>query len=100
MTATVVVSYAHLHHSSFTASMVVVQFSTILKAVSALPVVTAIIDASAFAPNDIIEQDVVIIGGGASGAHAAVKLRQDFGKSVVVIEKATTLVGVFQNRPW
>ena len=80
--------------------MVVVKFSTILKAVSALPVVTAIIDASDFAPNDIIEKDVVIIGGGASGAHAAVKLRQDFGKSVVVIEKATTLVGAFRNRPW
>jgi ribulose 1,5-bisphosphate synthetase/thiazole synthase len=40
----------------------------------------------------VITKDVAIIGGGASGAHAAVRLREDFGKSVVVVEKADRLV--------
>jgi heterodisulfide reductase subunit A-like polyferredoxin len=39
-----------------------------------------------------IEKDVVIIGGGASGAHAAVRLREDFGKSVIIVEKQNNLV--------
>jgi flavin-dependent dehydrogenase len=34
---------------------------------------------------------VVIVGGGASGAHAAVKLR-DMGKTVVLVEKGDRLV--------
>lgn len=40
----------------------------------------------------IIERDVVIIGGGASGSHAAVRLREDFGKSIVIVEKQDNLV--------
>ena len=40
---------------------------------------------------DPLSRDVVIIGGGASGAHAAVWLR-DHGKSVIVVEKRDTLV--------
>lgn len=39
-----------------------------------------------------IARDVAIIGGGAAGAHAAVRLREDFGKSVVVVEKQNRLV--------
>ena len=38
-----------------------------------------------------ISRDVVVIGGGASGSHAAVWLR-DHGKSVVVIEQKAQLV--------
>ena len=38
-----------------------------------------------------LSRDIVIIGGGASGAHAAVWLR-DHGKSVIVVEKRDTLV--------
>jgi heterodisulfide reductase subunit A-like polyferredoxin len=38
-----------------------------------------------------ITRDVAVIGGGASGAHAAVWLR-DNGQSVVVVEKASQLV--------
>lgn len=41
---------------------------------------------------DIVTRDVAIIGGGASGAYAAVRLKEDFGRSVVVIEKAARLV--------
>jgi heterodisulfide reductase subunit A-like polyferredoxin len=40
-----------------------------------------------------IVRDVAVVGGGASGAHAAVWLR-DAGHSVVVIEKASQLVSV------
>lgn len=40
-----------------------------------------------------ITRDVVVVGGGASGAHAAVWLR-DNGQSVVVVEKASQLVSV------
>lgn len=40
---------------------------------------------------DTIVRDVVIVGGGVSGAHAAVKLR-DAGRSVVVVEKQGQLV--------
>lgn len=39
----------------------------------------------------IITRDVVIVGGGASGAHAAVRL-SDMGKTVVVVEKQGQLV--------
>lgn len=46
------------------------------------------------AADSIIERDVVIIGGGASGAHAAVRLREDFGKSVVIVEKQENLVHI------
>jgi ribulose 1,5-bisphosphate synthetase/thiazole synthase len=42
----------------------------------------------------IIYSDVVILGGGASGAHAAVRLRQDFNKTVVVVEKNNKLVRI------
>jgi len=52
----------------------------------------AVIDESSFNPIDIIQKDVAIIGGGASGAHAAVRLREDLGKSVVVVEKQGQLV--------
>jgi heterodisulfide reductase subunit A-like polyferredoxin len=40
----------------------------------------------------LIFKDVAIIGGGASGAYSAVRLREDMGKSVVVIEKAARMV--------
>ncbi|KAH6655669.1 amine oxidase [Truncatella angustata] len=45
------------------------------------------------AASSIIEKDVVIVGGGASGAHAAVRLREDYGKSIVIIEKQDNLGG-------
>ena len=43
-------------------------------------------------PQVTLTRDVAIVGGGASGAYAAVRLREDFGKSVVVIEKQDHLV--------
>jgi len=50
------------------------------------------IDESDFDQSQIIVKDVAIVGGGASGAHAAVRLREDFGKSIVLIEKKGRLV--------
>jgi hypothetical protein len=49
-------------------------------------------EAAAEAVSKTITKDVVIVGGGASGAHAAVRLREDFGKSIVLIEKHDYLV--------
>ncbi|KAI1861468.1 hypothetical protein JX265_004479 [Neoarthrinium moseri] len=45
------------------------------------------------AANHIIHKDVVVLGGGASGAHAAVRLREDYGKTVVIVEKQENLGG-------
>ncbi|KAF7717778.1 Uncharacterized protein PECH_007375 [Penicillium ucsense] len=40
-----------------------------------------------------IVRDVAIIGGGATGTYAAIRLQEDFNKSVVVIEKERALGG-------
>lgn len=37
--------------------------------------------------------DVAIVGAGASGAYAAIRLKEDFGKSIAVIEKSSRLGG-------
>lgn len=44
-------------------------------------------------PVTTIHRDVAIVGGGAAGSYSAVRLREDFGVSVVVIEKDNKLVG-------
>ncbi len=59
-----------------------------------LPMAFAQVDPAQFAPADTIHRDIAIIGGGASGAHAAVRLREDFNKSIVVIEKRDKLVSL------
>jgi len=53
------------------------------------------IDESKFQPGDILVRDVAVIGGGASGAYAAVRIK-DSGKTVVVIDQNDHLVG----DPW
>lgn len=71
-----------------------------LSAVTTLLAVTSLvvgaIDENRFPLNRIITKDVAILGGGASGAHAAVRLREDFGKSTIVIEKQEDLVCQFR----
>lgn len=42
---------------------------------------------------EIITRDVVIIGGGSSGTYAAIRLREDLGKSVIVVEQKDKLGG-------
>jgi ribulose 1,5-bisphosphate synthetase/thiazole synthase len=56
-------------------------------------IVVAKVDVSKY--TNVIHRDVAIIGGGASGAHAAVRLREDFKKSVVVVERQ----GILVSRP-
>ena len=53
---------------------------------------STIIDQSSFVLEDIIIKDVAIIGGGASGTYAAVRLREDLNTSIVVIEEKDRLV--------
>ena len=50
------------------------------------------IDESKFKPEDIVTRDVAIVGGGASGTYAAVRLK-DQGKTVALIERDDHLVG-------
>jgi ribulose 1,5-bisphosphate synthetase/thiazole synthase len=45
-------------------------------------------------PLPIVNTDVAILGGGASGTYAAVRLREDYGKSVLLIEMEAVLVGI------
>ncbi|KAH6874689.1 hypothetical protein B0T10DRAFT_448822 [Thelonectria olida] len=40
-----------------------------------------------------IEKDVVVVGGGASGCHAAFRLREDYGQRILLIEKRDHLGG-------
>lgn len=44
--------------------------------------------------NAAIDIDIAVIGGGGSGAYAAVRLREDFGKKIVVVEKQNRLVRI------
>ncbi|CEJ54428.1 hypothetical protein PMG11_00741 [Penicillium brasilianum] len=44
--------------------------------------------------SNILHRDVVVIGGGASGAYAAVRLRDDLNKSIALIEKQDILGGM------
>ena len=48
-------------------------------------------------PLPIVNTDVAILGGGASGTYAAVRLREDYGKSVFLIEMEAVLVGILIN---
>ncbi|KAI1084746.1 FAD/NAD(P)-binding domain-containing protein [Whalleya microplaca] len=50
------------------------------------------LDTSSFSAADTIERDVAIVGGGSSGSHAAIQLK-DAGKTVVVIESQAQLGG-------
>jgi heterodisulfide reductase subunit A-like polyferredoxin len=43
-------------------------------------------------PLSVLNKDVVILGGGASGTYAAVRLREDYGKSVFLVEQEAVLV--------
>jgi ribulose 1,5-bisphosphate synthetase/thiazole synthase len=49
---------------------------------------------AAASPNacSTLNVDVAVVGGGASGAYAAVRLKEDYNKKVVLIEKEKRLV--------
>ncbi|KAL1854822.1 hypothetical protein Daus18300_011338 [Diaporthe australafricana] len=61
--------------------------STILTAALLISKITAQDDSA------VITKDIVIIGGGASGAHAAVRLREDLDQDIILIEKQSILGG-------
>ena len=48
-------------------------------------------------PLPIVNTYVAILGGGASGTYAAVRLREDYGKNVILIEMEAVLVGTVIN---
>lgn len=62
--------------------------------VAALLATFSVAAAAVISPDTVINVDVAVLGGGASGAHAAVRLREDHGKSVVVVEKQARLVSL------
>ncbi len=66
--------------------------SSLLKALALFRVVIA-----GHHPLSIVNKDVAILGGGASGTYAAVRLREDYGKSVLLIEKEAILVEILIN---
>lgn len=62
------------------------------RAILWLIVAVATGQATGFELPNVLVKDVVIIGGGASGAYAGVRLRDDFGKSVAIVEMQDRLV--------
>lgn len=44
-----------------------------------------------------IDVDVAVVGGGGSGGYAAVQLRENYGKKIVVIEKQKQLVRTLRD---
>lgn len=55
--------------------------------------------AVAAAPNQVVNKDVLVIGGGASGARAVLRLRDDFDLSVALIGKQAILVCLVTCNP-
>lgn len=55
------------------------------------------IDERNFSKDKIITRDVAIIGGGASGTYAAVRLREDLNTTIIVIEPQDRLGGHVQT---
>lgn len=53
---------------------------------------------SQFKPTDIVTKDVAIVGGGASGTYAAIRLK-DKGKTVALIEQKDHLVSIAGSFP-
>ena len=53
-------------------------------------------DAASYSCPDVLTADVVVLGGGSSGAYGAIALK-DAGKSVIVVEKNNYLGGHFET---
>lgn len=68
------------------------QFAALIAALLVSLAVSSAVNIGTYNKEDIIIRDVCIIGGGATGTYAAVRLG-DFNKSVVVIETKGRLGG-------
>ncbi|KAJ5932049.1 hypothetical protein N7516_006538 [Penicillium verrucosum] len=63
------------------------------KAASLLTAASVVAISSAGPIIQTVSRDVVVVGGGAAGAYAAVRLREDYGKSIALVERETRLAG-------
>ncbi|KAL2118819.1 hypothetical protein VTJ04DRAFT_5778 [Mycothermus thermophilus] len=63
-----------------------------LKVVGSLLAAASTVSAGFSLPT-FLYRDVVVVGGGAGGVYSTVRLKEDYGKSVVLIEKAGRLGG-------
>ncbi|KAJ6023567.1 uncharacterized protein N7446_013932 [Penicillium canescens] len=63
------------------------------KAASLLTAASVVAMSSASPVTHTISKDVVVVGGGAAGAYAAVRLREDYGKSIALVEREARLGG-------
>jgi len=70
-----------------------VQQSSLLFFAITVSAALATIDERDFAPSNIITKDVAVIGGGAAGAYASVRLREDHNISIALIELESELGG-------
>lgn len=59
----------------------------------ALLAAVSIFDSLRVVQSEVIHKDVVILGGGASGTYAAVRLREDYGKDILLVEMEPILGG-------
>jgi heterodisulfide reductase subunit A-like polyferredoxin len=62
-----------------------------LKVVGSLLAAASTVSAGFSLPT-FLYKDVVVVGGGAGGVYSTVRLKEDYGKSVVLIEKTGRLV--------
>lgn len=67
---------------------------TLLLEISAASV---IYDGRAAPSQQVINTDIAIIGGGSAGTYAAIRLREDFNKSIVLIESRASLDGYVET---
>ncbi|KAH7086940.1 hypothetical protein FB567DRAFT_526599 [Paraphoma chrysanthemicola] len=58
-----------------------------------LQVIFAVPHDASFSQSQVIERDVAVIGGGAAGTFASVRLREDYNTSIVLIEPKSHLGG-------
>jgi FAD dependent oxidoreductase len=86
-------SHRFFFQNSTLFSLVTIMFSLSIRALVSAAGSAAIVTAL-----DVVAKDVVVIGGGASGAYAAFRLREDYGQSIALIEKEETLVST-SSRP-
>ncbi|MCJ1333684.1 hypothetical protein MMC10_010384, partial [Thelotrema lepadinum] len=52
-----------------------------------------IFDPASYDPEDVLTADVAVVGGGSAGVYSAIRLQQDYNRSIVVIEKNDYLGG-------